>query len=118
MFPRPFDRLSYTNFSGLAQGLTSTERESMHGCSFVSLNPKISIECPIERDEHDLVRKFISPKDSVLELGGRFGTTSCEIAVMQNNSGSLVVVEPDKSAWSSLLHNRQINNYSMNALFI
>ena len=67
---------------------------------------KLRIECPIERDEHDLVRKFISPNDSVLELGGRFGTTSCEIAVMQNNSGSLIVVEPDKSSWSSLLHNR------------
>lgn len=33
----------------------------------------------IENAEHRLVQKFIQPGDVVLEFGGRFGTTSCEI---------------------------------------
>jgi len=106
VLPHPLNHLSHTNYSNEAKGLTKAEQKNMDGCSFVSLNPKHKIECPIERDEHELVQRFITSDDNVLELGGRFGTTSCEIAVMQNNTGRLIVVEPDKSVWTSLLYNR------------
>jgi FkbM family methyltransferase len=64
----------------------------------------------IENAEHRLVQKFIQPGDVVLEFGGRFGTTSCEIAKRLNNSGKLAVVEPDFSVWDILRRNLKVNN--------
>jgi len=37
-----------------------------------------------------------------MEFGARFGTTSCEIARKLNNSGNVVVVEPDLNVWDVL----------------
>ena len=47
------------------------------------------------------VRQLVLPSDGVLEVGSRYGTTSCEVAVMQNNSGNLVAVEPDHRVWAA-----------------
>ena len=47
------------------------------------------------------VRKLISPSDQVMEVGSRYGSTSCEVAVRQNNSGKLVTVEPDHRVWAA-----------------
>ena len=33
-------------------------------------------------------------------VGGRYGTTTRAIAVLQNNSGALIAVEPDPSVWA------------------
>jgi hypothetical protein len=63
-------------------------------------------ECGVELVEHELVRKFIQPTDAVLELGARFGTTSCAIAAQLGNSGKQVSVEPDYSVWFILAHNQ------------
>jgi FkbM family methyltransferase len=48
-----------------------------------------------------------------MEFGARFGTTSCEIAKQQNNSGNLIVVEPDLNVWDFLEEN--LNSHSCNA---
>lgn len=47
-----------------------------------------------------------------VQLGGRFGTTSCAIASHQRNSGNLVVVEPDRDVWFILAHNQQLHRCS------
>jgi hypothetical protein len=47
-----------------------------------------------------------------VQLGGRFGTTSCAIASQQRNSGKLVVVEPDRDVWFILAHNQQLHRCS------
>ena len=49
---------------------------------------------------HLLVREIIDPSDTVLEFGGRYGTTTCAVAVRQNNSGALIAVEPDPKVWA------------------
>ena len=49
---------------------------------------------------HLLVREIINPTDTVMEFGGWYGTTTCAIAVQQNNSGALIAVEPDPSVWA------------------
>jgi hypothetical protein len=49
---------------------------------------------------HLLVREIINPTDTVMEFGGRYGTTTCAIAVLQNNSGALIALEPDPSVWA------------------
>ena len=55
----------------------------------------------MERDIHQAVRKLIQPSDTVLEVGSRYGTTTCEVAVRQNNSGRLIAVEPDHRVWAA-----------------
>ena len=57
--------------------------------------------CKIEYWTHQAVRRAIQPSDSVLEIGSRYGTTTCEVAVRQNNSANLVAVEPDHTVWSA-----------------
>ena len=56
-----------------------------------------------------LARALLSPTSRVLELGARFGTSSCAIAKAQNNSGMLLSVEPDPSVQKLLRHNRWRN---------
>ena len=55
----------------------------------------------MERETIMAVRKLISPSDGVLEVGSRYGSTSCEVAVRQNNSGNLITVEPDHRVWAA-----------------
>ncbi len=104
--------ISYSRFVGDAIPMTKMEENvtTKAQCSF------IGAYCPIEKVEHDLVREFIRETDSVLETGARYGTTSCEIAFKQKNSGLLVSVEPDSSVWPSLHSNRQSHNCNFHLL--
>ena len=56
--------------------------------------------CGVVWDMHVLVREVIKPQDVVMEFGGRYGTTTCAIASVQNNSGALIAVEPDPKVWA------------------
>merc|ERR1719262_532163 len=71
------------------------------------------MHCETEFPEHALVRDWIPHNATVMEFGARFGTTSCEIANKLNNSGSLVVVEPDLNVWPDLEAN--LASHSCNA---
>ena len=73
--------------------------------------------CNVEWDTHLLVRQIISPTDTVLELGGRYGSTTCAVAVEQNNSGALIVVEPDPSVWAIHEFNKLTHNCASWSLF-
>ena len=55
----------------------------------------------MEQNTHTAVRRLIHPSDVVLEVGSRYGTTTCEVAVRQNNSGKLIAVEPDHRVWAA-----------------
>mmetsp|Transcript_116407 Transcript_116407/g.184171 ORF Transcript_116407/g.184171 Transcript_116407/m.184171 type:complete len:282 (+) Transcript_116407:3-848(+) len=66
--------------------------------------------CFIESPEHALVRSWIPANATVMEFGGRFGTTTCEIAKKLNNSGRLVTVEPDPLVWRDLAQNLDSHN--------
>ena len=65
--------------------------------------------CEVELPEHFLVRKYLPRNATVLEFGGRFGTTTCAIAEIQANSGRLAVVEPDEGVWPHLEANLRDN---------
>jgi hypothetical protein len=88
--------------------MTDREESGQDECSYVADSSSGSTKalCPIEAIEHKFVKRYILANDSVLETGARYGTTSCEIAAKQNNSGLLISVEPDENVWSSLLQNR------------
>ena len=68
-------------------------------CNFLDENFSPA-DCLMEWGMQELVQKFIQPSDTVLEFGGRYGTTTCSLAVKQNNSGALIVVEPDPKVWA------------------
>ena len=53
--------------------------------------------CGMEWDEWQLVNALVRPEDTVLELGARFGTTSCVLSKLTGNAGRVVAVEPDRS---------------------
>lgn len=78
--------------------VTPAERKGMFPCSFVDEKGGLA-GCNVESPEHELVRRHILANATVLELGGRYGTTTCEIAAVQRNSGNLVSVEPDPAVW-------------------
>jgi FkbM family methyltransferase len=62
--------------------------------------------CGMESDMWSMVRALITPAHSVLELGARYGTTSCVLAQATNNSGRVVSVEPDGRVAEALRANR------------
>lgn len=65
--------------------------------------------CGIEQDEWVAVEALVPPHATVLEFGGRYGTTSCWLAHATNNSGRVAVVEPDERAHAILRANRNAN---------
>ena len=85
-------------------------------CNFFTEN-FVSAYCNIERATHDMVKTMIGPSDVVLEIGSRqvavedvnyvtsddprYASTTCEVAVMQNNSGAVIAVEPDHRVWAA-----------------
>lgn len=62
-----------------------------------------------ERDEQLLASKYISPDDTVLELGARYGSVSCIINKILKNKTHQVAVEPDKTVWDALERNKREN---------
>ena len=63
--------------------------------------------CAIEWGSWMMLEALLPPSAVVLELGARYGLTSCQIAALQNNSGKLVAVEPDTSVYKELHHNQR-----------
>ena len=47
-------------------------------CNFLAEN-FVPASCNIEKETHLAVRNVIRPQDVVLEIGARYGTTSCEV---------------------------------------
>ena len=65
-----------------------------------------------ERAEQDLLRLFIKRDDVVLELGARYGTTSCVINKNLKVKTNQVSVEPDDRVWEALEKNKLHNECS------
>lgn len=67
----------------------------------------------IEHDEWMMVAALVGPTSVVLELGARYGTTSCYLAQATANSGAVVAVEPDPAAQDQLVANVRRNSCSV-----
>ena len=61
----------------------------------------------VETHEQQLAVRHIRPGDTVLELGARYGTTSCLINAILDEKGRQVCVEPDPRVWAALEANRE-----------
>lgn len=64
----------------------------------------------IERWEQFIVKEHILPSDSVLELGGRFGSVSCVINNILDEPMKHIVIEPEEVVIPVLLENRKEHN--------
>lgn len=87
-------------------------RQAEHCDSFNATN----FLCFIEWDEWMMASALVRPGSAILELGARWGTTSCFLSMFQNNSGRLVSVEPQPEAFSALVSNRETHHCNFYAL--
>lgn len=102
--------------AGLALGPWQSEPRVRVNMTAPCLTFAGATECGIEWAEWVLVDALIAPSDTILELGARFGTTSCALARATNNSGRVVSVEPDTSVYEDLLANRKSHNCNFHAV--
>lgn len=97
------------NRDGRAVPVLEVERSGTQKCSFQAEKKKLA-SCDMETDEHKVVNKYINKDSIVLELGARYGTTSCQIAHRQGNSGLTLGVEIDPTVWAPLSANQKSHN--------
>jgi len=74
-------------------------------CSFIDRYNQTT-NCNIERNSRAAVFKWMPEESSVLEVGARYGSTSCAIADKQKQSGRLVSFDADRLVWDHLEKNR------------
>ena len=86
------------------------------GCDFFDENFQRAY-CNVEGDMHMIVNQVLDPEDVVMEVGGRYGTTTCSVATKQNNSGALIVVEPDPKVWAIHEFNKLTHNCASWSVF-
>ena len=112
--PFPYDRISYTQYQVPASAVTAAEYSRQSECSFIGFGDSKAqtARCDMELIEHQLVAEYIPAHAKVLELGARFGTTSCMISRKVFNKGVLVSVEPDARVWRYLDYNRRSHRCS------
>jgi len=62
-----------------------------------------------EREERELVRRWIRPDDRVIELGGCFGIVSCVTNKLLSDKSKHVVAEANPFCIPSLYRNKELN---------
>lgn len=72
--------------------------------------------CGIEWDTWLMIDAFVTPADTVIEFGARFGTSSCALAAATNNSGRVVSVDVDRRIHKALLMNRDTQRCNVNVV--
>lgn len=60
-----------------------------------------------ELAEHSMLVKYLQPSATVFELGSRYGSSSCVVAWIQENSGRLVSAEGDADVWRAQAQNME-----------
>lgn len=78
-------------------------------CSFIDRFNQAT-NCNIEQNSRAAVYKWLPEESSVLEVGARYGSTSCAIAAKQKQSGRLVSFDADRLVWDHLEMNRVSHN--------
>ncbi len=47
-----------------------------------------ALQCFVEHDEWIMADAFVNPSHTIIEFGARYGTTSCRLARLTNNSAT------------------------------
>ena len=78
-------------------------------CDFFTEDKRL-INCGIEHNSRLMYGKYIPPTASVLEIGARYGQTSCALSGLLRERGKLTSVEADPRVWSALEENLSRKN--------
>jgi FkbM family methyltransferase len=70
-------------------------------CDFLKEDGK-PVECWIEHNSRLMYTKWIPPTAHVLEVGARYGQTTCSLAEKLRANGTLTSVEADSRVWKAL----------------
>jgi FkbM family methyltransferase len=81
--------------------------------SFINENGGLA-NVSLEKDEQELVRRFVPRDSTVLELGARYGTVSCVISQVLSDPTRHVAVEPDETVIQALETNKKVNGGHFN----
>merc|ERR1719274_169466 len=63
-----------------------------------------------EEYEHIMLNRFVHQDATVLEVGARYGTSTCALSRVLHNSEKQVCVEADEDVWASLEGNLKRND--------
>jgi FkbM family methyltransferase len=63
-----------------------------------------------EREERELIRRWVKPEDSVLEFGACLGIVSCSTNKLLKDKSRHVVVEANPFCIATIYRNRKLNN--------
>lgn len=117
-----FDTFARKETQRAAPGLHAKKSKSMLAVLLLSLSPITStffdekgkpVSKSKESVEHALIRRHISKQScGVLELGARYGTSSCAIAHHIDRKDAIVSVEADPSVSPATARNLRENNCS------
>ena len=76
-------------------------RAGRNDCAFTTETGS-AIDCKIEQSSRRMYAKWIPPNASVLEIGARYGQTTCALADRLHEKGRLTSVEADPRVWEAL----------------
>lgn len=76
-------------------------------CDFDTEVPDQKIKCDIEHNSRKMFCKWIRKSAHVLEIGARYGQTSCHLSNMLAGQGRVTSVEADPDVWDVLEKNLQ-----------
>jgi len=79
-------------------------------CDFVTEFPGTKISCRMEHNSRKMYTKWIGSHAHVLEVGARYGQTTCALSNRTSEHGLLVSVEADPAVWSALEANLAAKN--------
>jgi FkbM family methyltransferase len=84
-------------------------------CTFLGSDGLVT-NCDIEINSRAMVNKYVPDNATVLEVGARFGTVSCEIAKKLQQSGRQVSIDADPIVWDALEKNRVKHGCNFNSV--
>lgn len=104
--PNPSGIKAWKQISGYAGDLDFPDAYDTHfkPCDFLT-EYGTPARCGLEIATWDLVNEYVEPGATVLELGARYGTTTCVASRKVKHSGRVITVEPDARVWNALEKN-------------
>ena len=108
--------MPHSSFVAGPSTVTDSEVHGKTACSFVNEHSQPSISCTLEKDTSADSVAYVRNGSTILEVGARYGSVSCQLAALTANSGRVVAVEPDSSVWPALTANLASHNCSVRLL--
>lgn len=108
--------IPHTSYASGPIPVTLAEEKQQQACSFLNESFAPSISCTLEKPTAADAMAYVRPGSTILEIGARYGSVSCTLAALTENSGRVVSVEPDSTVWPVLTANLASHRCSIRLL--